>query len=176
MTSDEYAALVAPLYAGRAYHNMEHVRFMLEHIPPDVQGPDFTAMNIAILLHDAHPDEEDCVKLIDNETPDHVLIASLIRATKFDNKSFGVLGALIHDLDYLILSEDYEGYRARVWDEYGIEKDRFRRKVRREILIAMLSQPIFVSYWFAPPVEMGPKTYEIRAIAGIVGELRMLEG
>lgn len=176
MTSDEYAKRVAPLYAGRSYHNMDHVRFMLEHIPPDVQGLDFTAMNIAILLHDAYPDEEDCVRLIDNETPDRTLIASLIRATKFGCLSFGALGALMHDLDYLILAEDYEDYRARVWDEYGIAKDPFRRKVRREILIAMLSRPIFVSHWFAPPVEMGPKTHEIRAIAGIVGELRMLEG
>ena len=174
-------------YAGRAYHNLDHLEEMIRHLAdhPAPHAPDI--FGFALLYHDivykpTRKDNEErsaasAVRQLElGGQADHQAVRrcrELIEATRYHRPSKEADGdeALLIDLDLAVLARDpagYDRYLAGVRREFWMIPGFVFRKARRQFLTDFLDRP----YVYHTPY--GRTRYEPAARENLWRELREL--
>jgi predicted metal-dependent HD superfamily phosphohydrolase len=156
---------------GRHYHNLDHVRHVLNTAAILCDGPIEAVLELAIWFHDAVYDP----RAKDNEEKSAVLaikdlnslavgdercseVARLVRLTQTHLTTFGDrLGQILLDADLAILGADsatYECYAAAIRREFAWVPEVAYRRGRQAVLAQFLKRPqLYFSSWLHPQIE-----------------------
>ncbi|PPK87494.1 putative metal-dependent HD superfamily phosphohydrolase [Neolewinella xylanilytica] len=178
---------VRKAYAGRAYHNLDHLDEMLAHLPDHVPPLDPSVFGIALVYHDIvyKPTRSDnerrsahsAERLLEQGgklTPDRIRrCTELILATKEHLPSLQDNGdeSLLIDLDLAVLArppEAYDRYTAALRQEFWMVPGFVFRSGRRKVLTTLLDRTHIYH------TELGRATYEGPARENLWRELREL--
>ncbi|MGB3801408.1 MAG: hypothetical protein WA952_16440 [Lewinella sp.] len=178
---------VEQAYAGRAYHNLDHLDEMLALLPEHEPPRDTLVFGISVVYHDivykpTRSDNEQrsadsATRLLERGgklTADRIArCADLILATKGHIPSEHDDGdeALLIDLDLAVLARsptDYDRYTAALRKEFWMIPGFVFRNGRRKVLTGLLDRPRIYH------TEVGSSRYEAPARENLWRELREL--
>ncbi|WP_116107120.1 hypothetical protein [Lewinella sp. IMCC34191] len=178
---------VEKAYAGRAYHNLSHLKEMLGHLADHPAPKDPVVFGIALVFHDIvhkptrsdneHRSALSATRLLEEggKLPAERIqrCAELIMATKQHLPSEHDDGdeALLIDLDLAVLARspsEYDQYTAALRKEFWMVPGFVFRNGRRKVLTAFLDRPNIYH------TQVGKKDYETPARENLWRELREL--
>ncbi|THH39257.1 HD domain-containing protein [Neolewinella litorea] len=174
-------------YAGRPYHNLEHLEEMVAHLPRHRPPADADMLGVALLYHDivykptridneersAQSAVRDLQQMSDLAADRVDRCRQLILATKDYQPSDRDDGdeALLVDLDLVVLARDpagYAQYAAALRQEYWMLPYFTFRPKRSEAITAFLDRPHIYH------TDYGREHYEAQARENLWRELRDL--